>query len=135
MDFLRKHLEKLLLGLVLVALLASIVLLLRSLTKTRTAVAQMAREVQEAANGGNDIKLFDPEEGPDVNAVLTDPNVKFETLPSMVAAKSGKLWLAFQTFHNGSADSACYGMEGSGWQRMPDPAATPDGSSTTSSGA
>ncbi|MEO7653409.1 MAG: DUF3604 domain-containing protein, partial [Bryobacteraceae bacterium] len=55
------------------------------------------------------------------------PAGRLETLPSMAAAKNGKLWLAFQTFHNGSADVAFYGMEGSGWQRMPDPAATPDG--------
>ncbi len=87
MDFLRKHPEKLILGLALIALLASIALLLHSLSKTRTDVTEMAKEVQAAANGGSDIKLLDPETsfGPDVHAVLTDPKVKFETLPPEAA--------------------------------------------------
>lgn len=83
MDFLRKHLEKLILGLALIALLASIALLLRSLAKTRTDVAAMATEVQDAANGGGDIEPLDPvADLPDPVAVLTDPKVKFETLPA-----------------------------------------------------
>ncbi len=83
MDFLRKHLEKLILGLALIALLASIALLLGSLAKTRAAVAQMDTEVQDAANGGGDIEPLVPEtDFPDVAAVLTDPKVKFETLPA-----------------------------------------------------
>lgn len=83
MDFLRKHLEKLVLGLALIALLASIVLLLHSLAKTRAYVAEKATQVQAAATGGKVIEPLNPDTVfPDVNAVLTDPKVRFETLPS-----------------------------------------------------
>ncbi|HTM50625.1 MAG TPA: DUF3604 domain-containing protein [Bryobacteraceae bacterium] len=54
------------------------------------------------------------------------PAGKLEALPTLAAAKDGKLWLAFQSFRNGSADVVFYGLEGSGWQRMADPADSPD---------
>jgi hypothetical protein len=82
LDLLRKHLEKLILGLALIALLASIALLLHSLTKTRTDVAEMTKEVQAAANGGSDIKILGDSDFEDVPGELTNPKVKFDTTPT-----------------------------------------------------
>ncbi len=54
------------------------------------------------------------------------PAGRLETLPSLAVAPNGKVWLAFQSFRSGSSDIVFYGLEGSGWQRMADPADTPD---------
>ncbi len=54
------------------------------------------------------------------------PAGKLETLPSLAVASDGRMWLAFQSFRNGSSDIVFYGFEGSGWQRMADPVETPD---------
>ena len=67
--------------------------------------------------------------GPDLalgSEMRVMPAGTLETLPSMASAPNGKIWLAFQSFRNGSSDIVFYGLEGSGWQRMADPADTPD---------
>jgi hypothetical protein len=60
------------------------------------------------------------------NEMRVPPAGKLETLPSLATARDGKIWLAFQSFRNSSSDIVFYGLEGSGWQRMADPADTPD---------
>ena len=60
------------------------------------------------------------------NEMRVAPAGKLETKPSLAAAPDGKLWLAFQSYRNGSPDIVFYGLEGSGWQRMADPAESPD---------
>ena len=54
------------------------------------------------------------------------PAGRLEALPSLAAGKDGKLWLAFQSYRDGSPDIVFYALEGSGWRRMPDVAAGPD---------
>jgi len=51
LDFLRRHVEKLILGLALIALLVSIALLLRSLSESRRVAAAKVDEARLAANG------------------------------------------------------------------------------------
>jgi hypothetical protein len=48
-----------------------------------------------------------------------------EGQPALAAAPDGRLYLAFQTFRNGSSDIVLYLLEGSGWRRLPDPPDTP----------
>ncbi|MEP7365020.1 MAG: DUF3604 domain-containing protein [Acidobacteriota bacterium] len=54
------------------------------------------------------------------------PAGRLEAFPRMTRTADGTLWLAFQSFKNGSADIVFYRLSGSGWQRMEDAAATPD---------
>lgn len=49
-----------------------------------------------------------------------------EANPALARAADGSLYLAFQSYRNGSSDIVFYRLEGSGWQRLADPAATPD---------
>ncbi|MCC6540200.1 MAG: hypothetical protein IT162_21810, partial [Bryobacterales bacterium] len=51
---------------------------------------------------------------------------RLEAFPRMARTPDGTVWLAFQTFRNGSSDVVLYRLNGSGWQRMDDVAATPD---------
>ena len=93
MDFLRRHVEKLILGLALLALLASIALVLRSLTNTRTEVNKTVEESRQAANGGRPIELLDPDSFGEVYKELSDPKVRFDTLPTeATAARRGSLY-------------------------------------------
>lgn len=81
MDFLRKHWEKLVLGLVLLVLLIGMGLLLRSVTATRKTVADLAAKARTVATGGGPVTVEPPVEAP-LESVLSDPKVQFETLPA-----------------------------------------------------
>lgn len=87
MDFLRRHVEKLILGLALIALLVSIALLMGSLSKSRTQAADMVEEARQAVNGGGRIEPLDAgPPGAGVYDVLADPRTKFDTLPAESAS-------------------------------------------------
>jgi len=94
LDFLRRHVEKLILGLALIALLVSIALLLRSLSESRRVAAAKVDEARLAANGGGVIAPLDPGPlGGGAIEVLNDPRVKFDTLPGESApALRGSLY-------------------------------------------
>jgi len=67
--------------------------------------------------------------GPDLSLgseLRVPPAGKLEALPSLAVSKDGVVWLAFQSYRNGSSDIVFSRLAGSGWQRMPDAAATPD---------
>jgi len=80
LDFLRRHVEKLILGVALVALLASIVLLLRSLGSTRVRVSEAVGAARSAASGGADIAIDEPI-GAELYPRINDPRARFDTLP------------------------------------------------------
>lgn len=46
--------------------------------------------------------------------------------PSLVADRTGRLWLAAESYRNTGMDIALYALEDSGWRQMPDAAATGD---------
>ncbi len=54
------------------------------------------------------------------------PAGKLEGRPTLAADGAGRLWLAAQSWSNGSQDIVFYRLENGGWRRMPDAAATPD---------
>ncbi|MBN2448797.1 MAG: hypothetical protein JXR77_00325 [Lentisphaeria bacterium] len=80
MNFLRNHFEKLILGSVLIALLASIALLLHSLGRAGTGASALIGEARAAATGGGPIKLIGEEDFRDAYQTLADQRVRFETL-------------------------------------------------------
>lgn len=66
---------------------------------------------------------------PDLSAageLRVPPAGTLETAPALATTGDGAVWLAFQSFRNGSADIVLYRLEGSGWRRMPDAAASAD---------
>ena len=65
MQFLKQHIEKIVLGLTLVGLLGSILFLLHSLNRTVSTGADLVAEARSAATGGRPLALIDPGEFPD----------------------------------------------------------------------
>ncbi len=54
------------------------------------------------------------------------PSGKLEGHPSLATDRRGRVWMAAQSFQNGSSDIVFYAREGSGWRRMPDAADSRD---------
>jgi len=48
------------------------------------------------------------------------PAGRLEASPALAVTPDGTIWLAFQSYRNGSSDIVFYRFAGSGWQRMPD---------------
>jgi len=67
--------------------------------------------------------------GPDLrlgNEVRVPPAGRLEGHPAVVTSEDGRVWLALQSWRNGSSDIVFYALERDGWQRLADAAATPD---------
>jgi hypothetical protein len=54
------------------------------------------------------------------------PAGRLEALPALATSADGRIFLAFQSYRQHSSDIVFYVLEGSGWQRLPDAAATSD---------